>query len=57
MQLSASRTYLQKWKYGATIKFISSNYGRYRSNGLAIDIGLLYTDSANLFSAENLANY
>jgi len=55
MQLSASRTYLQKWNYGATIKFISSNYGRYRSNGLAIDIGLLYTDSANLFSASLVA--
>lgn len=51
MQLSASRTYLQKWNYGATIKFISSNYGRYRANGLAVDVGILYSDTANLFSA------
>jgi hypothetical protein len=51
MQLSASRNYLQKWNYGATLKFISSNYGVYRSNGLAIDAGVLFTDSSRLFTA------
>jgi len=50
MQASASRSYLQKWNYGTSLKFISSNYGIYRSNGIAIDVGVLYTDSANLFS-------
>ncbi|HET9745691.1 MAG TPA: type IX secretion system protein PorQ [Chitinophagaceae bacterium] len=51
MQVSASRTYLQKWKYGTAMKFISSNYGVYRSNGIALDAGVLYLDTATLFSA------
>jgi hypothetical protein len=55
MQLSASRSYLSKWKYGATVKFINSNYGQYRSNGIAVDVGVLYHDSAKLFSASVLA--
>jgi hypothetical protein len=55
MQVSASRSYLQKWNYGASFKVISSNYGVYRSNGIAIDIGVLYTDTANLFSASFVA--
>jgi hypothetical protein len=55
MQLSASRSYLTKWKYGATFKFINSNYGQYHSNGIAVDVGVLYHDSANLFSASVLA--
>lgn len=55
MQVAASRSYLQKWNYGASFKFISSNYGIYRSNGIAMDIGILYTDTANLFSASIVA--
>jgi hypothetical protein len=55
MQVSASRSYLEKWNYGATIKFISSNYGQYRSNGIAVDVGVLYHDSSKLFSASLLA--
>jgi hypothetical protein len=55
MQLSASRSYLQKWNYGASVKFISSNYGIYRSNGIAMDVGILYSDTANLFSASLVA--
>jgi hypothetical protein len=55
MQLSASGSYLEKWNYGATVKFINSNYGQYRSNGMAVDIGLLYHDSAKLFSASLVA--
>jgi hypothetical protein len=55
MQVSASRSYLEKWNYGATVKFISSNYGQYKSNGIAVDVGLLYRDSAKLFSASLLA--
>lgn len=51
MQVSASRSYLEKWNYGATLKFISSNYGQYRSNGIATDIGVLFTDTVKLFSA------
>lgn len=55
MQLSASRSYLQKWNYGAAVKFISSNYGVYRSNGIAMDIGVLFTDTANLITASIVA--
>lgn len=54
MQVSASRSYLQKWNYGATLKFISSNYGQYRSNGIAADVGIMYQDSSKLFSASAL---
>ncbi|HEY6503006.1 MAG TPA: type IX secretion system protein PorQ [Chitinophagaceae bacterium] len=55
MQVSASRSYLDKWNYGASLKFISSNYGQYRSNGIAIDVGVLFHDSAKLFSASLVA--
>lgn len=55
MQLSASRSYLTKWNYGTTLKFISSNYGQYRSNGIAVDMGVLYRDTSKLFSASFLA--
>src|SRR5258705_4002212 len=55
MQVSASRSYLEKWNYGATLKFINSNYGPYRSNGVAMDVGVLYQDSLKLFSASLLA--
>ena len=55
MQLSASRHYLEKWNYGATVKFINSNYGQYRSNGIAVDVGVLYHDTAKLFSASFVA--
>lgn len=55
MQVSASRKYMEKWNYGATLKFINSNYGIYRSNGIAMDVGVLYSDSSKLFSASVLA--
>lgn len=55
MQVSASRTYMEKWHYGATLKFISSNYGQYSSNGLAIDVGILFHDSSKLFSVAIVA--
>ncbi len=55
MQVSASRAYMEKWNYGATLKFISSSYGQYSSNGLALDIGILFHDSSKLFSASVVA--
>lgn len=51
MQVSASRQYLEKWNYGASLKFISSNYGQYNSNGVTMDVGVLFKDSAKLFTA------
>ncbi len=54
MQVSAAHSYLQKWNLGTSIKFINSDYGQYKSNALAADIGLQYQDSAKLFSASVL---
>lgn len=48
IQLSASKKYLEKWYYGASFKFINSNYGLYRSNGIAMDAGVTYYDSTQL---------
>ncbi|HEY8967932.1 MAG TPA: type IX secretion system protein PorQ [Puia sp.] len=50
-QVAASRQYEKKWFYGATLKFIHSTYGYYRSSGAALDIGINYYDSARLFQA------
>jgi len=55
MQISASRKYLDKWSYGATLKFINSNYGQYVSNGIAADVAVMYFDSSRLFSASVVA--
>ncbi len=54
MQLSASRSYQQRWNFGMSIKFISSSYGPYRSNGIAADAGLKYQDTTHLLTASVL---
>lgn len=58
VSVSASRQYLERWHYGATLKFIGSNYGIYTSYGMALDFGLNYIDTANLlqigFVAKNM---
>jgi hypothetical protein len=51
VQLSASRAYLTRWRYGASLKFIHSGYGQYRSSGIAMDLGILYRDTASLIQA------
>lgn len=48
IQITASRKYLTKWNYGISAKFISSNYGLYRSSAIAADVGVLYKDSERL---------
>ncbi len=55
MHLSASRSYLEKWNYGFTAKFINSDYGIYRSNGIAFDVGVSYKDTSKKFTASVLA--
>lgn len=47
LQVSASREYLSRWKYGVTLKLLSSNYGIARSSALAGDVGVVYRDSAS----------
>lgn len=51
VQLTASRQYMEKWFYGVSLKFINSNYGLYRSNGVAFDLGVNYHDKEKLFQA------
>ena len=50
-QLSTSKQYKAHWWYGATFKFMSSNYAQYKSNGIAFDIGIVYYDSTNFLQA------
>lgn len=54
VQVSGSRKYLERWYYGATMKFIHSNYGLYRSDGLAMDVGVAYYDSTSLLQVSVL---
>jgi hypothetical protein len=49
VQLSASRNYGARWKYGATLRFIASDYGIAHSIALALDMGLHYKDTTHLW--------
>lgn len=55
IQASASRQYGEHWFYGATLKFIHSNYGRYRSSGIAMDLGVSFLDTVQLIQASLVA--
>lgn len=55
VQASAGRQYMKRWHYGATLKFIHSSYGIYRSSGLALDVGVSYYDSASSWQASFVA--
>ncbi|HVK98072.1 MAG TPA: type IX secretion system protein PorQ [Flavisolibacter sp.] len=55
VQTSASKKYLENWHYGLSLKFINSTYQQYRSSALAVDVGVLYFDSLNHFSASFVA--
>jgi hypothetical protein len=48
LQFSAAANYIQNVTIGATLKFIQSNYGIYKSSGVATDIALLYSPYSNL---------
>ncbi len=47
VQLMYSKSYKENWWVGVTSKFINSNYGMYRSSGLAFDVGLAYYEKDN----------
>lgn len=51
VQVGAARQYLQNWTYGAQVKFIQSSYQQWTSSAVAMDLGLLYHDSAANFTA------
>jgi hypothetical protein len=55
IQFSAARKYLENWNYGASLKFISSNYQWYKSSAVALDFGVLYSDSSKQLYASVLA--
>ena len=55
VQVSGARQYLERWKYGASLKLINSNYQLYTSSAIAIDFGVLYSDSSNNLFASVLA--
>jgi hypothetical protein len=55
VQVSAGRKYLERWYYGATLKYIQSAYGIYRSNALALDVGLNYFDTSKMIQVSFLA--
>jgi hypothetical protein len=55
VQVSAAKKYLERWNYGASLKFISSNYQLYKSSAVALDFGLHYADTANGFTASFMA--
>lgn len=55
VQFSGGRSYGEKWHYGVSGKFIHSNYGQYRSSGLAFDVGVLFADTARQISVGLLA--
>lgn len=55
VQISAGRKYLERWNYGAAVKFIHSGYHLFRSSALALDFGVLYSDTTHLLSASLLA--
>lgn len=55
VQVYASRQYLEKWNYGASLKFIHSDYKFYTSSALALDFGIHYSDSVSNFYAGAVA--
>lgn len=42
VQGTVAGKYLERWFYGFTMKYIGSDLGIYRSNGVAMDVGLNY---------------
>lgn len=41
-----SKQYKERFTGGITVKYIQSNYGMFRSSGIAVDVGVVYRDSA-----------
>lgn len=49
INLAASRSYLQHWRYGATFKFANSHLGTYTATAAVADIGINYYDTTTLW--------
>ena len=55
-QVSMASLFRKNINLGATLKLIQSNYGIYKSSGLAMDLSMVYTSSNQLLRASILAN-
>lgn len=51
IQLMTSKQFGERFYVGNTVKFIQSNYGQFRSSGIAFDVGLTYQDTINQWQA------
>ena len=55
---SFAKSYGNRWRYGASLKLAYSNFGAFRSTGIAADVGLTYFDEPNKlqlgFAAKNM---
>jgi hypothetical protein len=47
INFSASRKYLERWRYGATLKYAKSHLFDQKSAALLFDLGVAYTDTTN----------
>jgi len=56
VQFSAASDYIQHFSIGASIKFIHSNYGLYKSSGMAMDVALKYLSENQLNQGSILVN-
>ena len=45
ISLSASRSYLERWRYGATLKYAGSHLIQNKSAAMLLDFGLMYADT------------
>lgn len=50
VSLGASHVYKERWRYGAALKLAYSSYAGNIASGLMADVGISYTDTANLIS-------
>lgn len=55
VQLMFSKSYKEKWWVGLNTKFINSNYGIYKSSGIAFDAAVAYYDPENKLQFSVLA--
>lgn len=55
LTLGASRQYKERWRYGAAIKWANSALFDKRASALLADVGISYTDTANLITVGAVA--
>lgn len=48
--LGASRQYLERWRYGAALKFAQSKLGDQSATAILADVGIVYEDTANFLT-------